>query len=385
MNVEIFTLSISRKAGGVKDAVKDLFLHHEFSQQGVKLHISSYHDIASDIDKEEWTPLPLSLYKSKTFFGYSKAIKQALLQSNADLLHVHGLWRYPHAFMHKWKQEKNKPIICTPHGMLDPYIIQNQGKIKRFLGNLLFAEKGFQAVDVFHALCHKEMYDIRSYGLKQPIAIIPNGINLPNKKNSYTRTDTYKHLLYLGRLHKKKGVDMLLQAIAILYKEAPETIKNWHIDIVGWNHENCQTELEKIVTTHNLQNIVTFHGSLFNEHKARMYATADACILPSHGEGLPMTILEAWSWHLPVIMTPQCNIPKGFETNAAIRIEDNVSSIKQGLQTLFNMSDEERISMGNRGYKLVSENFTWDASAQKMIMLYKWLTNQGEKPDFVYE
>lgn len=84
MNVEIFTLSISRKAGGVKDAVKDLFLHHEFSQQGVKLHISSYHDIASDIDKEEWTPLPLSLYKSKTFFGYSKAIKQALLQSNAD-------------------------------------------------------------------------------------------------------------------------------------------------------------------------------------------------------------------------------------------------------------------------------------------------------------
>ena len=49
------------------------------------------------------------------------------------------------------------------------------------------------------------------------------------------------------------------------------------------------------------------------------------------------------------------------------------------------MREEERISMGNRGYKLVSENFTWDASAQKMIMLYKWLTNQGEKPDFVYE
>lgn len=144
MNVEIFTLSISRKAGGVKDAVKDLFLHHEFSQQDVKLHISSYHDIASNIDKEEWTPLPLSLYKSKTFFGYSKAIKQALLQSNADLLHVHGLWRYPHAFMHKWKQEKNKPIICTPHGMLDPYIIQNQGKIKRFWVTFYLQKKDFK-------------------------------------------------------------------------------------------------------------------------------------------------------------------------------------------------------------------------------------------------
>ena len=137
--------------------------------------------------------------------------------------------------------------------------------------------------------------------------------------------------------------------------------------------------------SNNLKEIVIFHGGLFGEDKIKMYANADAYILPSHGEGLPMTILEAWSWKLPVVMTPQCNIPEGFEANAAIRIEDNVSSIKQGLQTLFNMSDEERISMGNRGYKLVSENFTWDASAQKMIMLYKWLTNQGEKPDFVYE
>lgn len=74
MNVEIFTLSISRKAGGVKDAVKDLFLHHEFSQQDVKLHISSYHDIASNIDKEEWTPYHYLYTKVKHF---SATLKQS--------------------------------------------------------------------------------------------------------------------------------------------------------------------------------------------------------------------------------------------------------------------------------------------------------------------
>ena len=127
----------------------------------------------------------------------------------------------------------------------------------------------------------------------------------------------------------------------------------------------AKTKLEHIVHSNNLKEIVIFHGGLFGEDKIKMYANADAYILPSHGEGLPMTILEAWSWKLPVVMTPQCNIPEGFEANAAIRIEDNVSSIKQGLQTLFNMSDEERISMGNRGYKLVSENFTWGCISPK--------------------
>ena len=83
-------------------------------------------------------------------------------------------------------------------------------------------------------------------------------------------------------------------------------------------------------------------------------------------------------------MTPECHIPEGYVANAAIKINDNVESVQDGLNTFFGMTDEERQSMGMRGYDLVRENFTWDVAAQKMIKVYEWLLGNRKKPDFVY-
>lgn len=381
MNIIIFTYSVTRIAGGVFDAVRDLFTNASFKQENLK--ILSFKDKYSDVDLPTWNNLPIQLFRSSFMLHSSKA-KRSLLTSEADILHMEALWRCPQLWMVDWKRKyKNRPIVCSPHGMLDPYIIKSQGKFKRFVSRLLF-QKSLEAVDCYHALCHKEMEDIRAYGLKQPIAIIPNGINLPNTTKAYPRKDNKLHLLYLGRLHRKKGVDILLNAFVQIKNENPEYLDKWHLDLVGWDHENCKKELEKIVNEGNLQNEVTFHGGLFGEDKLQMYATSDAYILPSHGEGLPMTVLEAWSWKLPVIMTEKCNLPEGFSNNAAIKIEDTVESTKQGIIRLLNMSDSERTNMGNNGYKLVKEQFTWNTSAKKMIEVYKWLINKSNKPNFVY-
>lgn len=381
MDIIIFTYSISRKAGGVFDAVRELFTNSAFKVCNLK--ILSYKDEYANYDAKEWNGLYMRLFKPGIML-YSLFAKKTLLNEEADILHMEALWRCPHRWMaDRKKQYPNKPIVCSPHGMLDPYIIQSQGKLKRLISNLFF-QKGLEAVDCYHALCQKELEDIRAYGLKQPIAIIPNGINLPDKTHIYSRKDKKLHLLYLGRLHKKKGVDLLLNAISNIHQSNPDILSSWHVDIVGWDHENCEAELKKIVSINNLENIVTFHGGLFGEEKLRMYATSDAYILPSHGEGLPMSILEAWSWELPVVMTPHCNIPEGFEANAAIEIDDNISSVEKGLMSLFFMNENQRKEMGKRGYKLVSENFTWDSSAKKMIHLYKWLLGEENKPDFVY-
>lgn len=380
MKVLIFTYSITRMAGGVFDAVRDLFTNRVFEKLNVKIY--SYFDDYVKEDLSSWHNIPINLFKAYPML-FSHKVKSFLLKEDVDIFHMEALWRYPQLLMVTWKKHKKAPIVCTPHGMLDPYIIKNQGVVKRFVSNLFF-QKSLEAVDCYHALCQKELEDIRAYGLKQPVAIIPNGINLPDPDLKFEKTDNKKRLLYLGRLHKKKGVDLLLKAIAAINREENGLLDNWQIDLVGWNHEGCKAELEKIVSENRLEDKVVFHGGLFGKDKQSMYANADGYILPSHGEGLPMTVLEAWSWKLPVVMTPECHIPEGYDADAAIKINDNVESVEEGLKKFFGMSDEERQSMGMRGYDLVRENFTWDVSAKKMIEVYEWLLGNHEKPDFVH-
>lgn len=385
MKILVFTYSISRLAGGLFSAVQDLFTNINF--EGTKLKLYTFKDKYSDQDVSSWKGLSIHFFKPYWFL-YSRKAKKKLLCEDVDILHMEGLWRYPQLFMYTWKIKRNKPIVCSPHGMLDPYIIIMQGKMKRMIAKIFF-QKSLNAVTCYHALCKKELEDIRKYGLLQPVAIIPNGVNIPEPAKiealKSKKRDDKKHLLYLGRLHKKKGIDLLIEAFARINRDAPDMLKKWVLDIVGWDDDGFFSQLKKMVNKYGLENVVIFHGGLFGDEKDKIYNLSDAYILPSHGEGLPMTILEAWSWKLPVLMTPKCNIPEGFEANAAIFMVDNIVSIENGLKRLFAMTDIERKEMGERGYNLLKERFTWNISAQKMLALYEWLLGKREKPEFVYE
>lgn len=382
MNIVVYLNSISRLSGGVMDATRNLYLNSNLANN-ISTNIFSYIDKYTEEDKHLWNSLPLHLYQSQNSFHYNKNLKRDLLNFQSELLHVHGLWQYPHLFMKEWKTHSSKPLVCSPHGMLDPFIINSQSKMKRLIANLLFNQP-LKMVDCFHALCLKELEDIRLYGLKQPVAIIPNAVNIPENNIKKASNDGKKHLLYLGRLHPKKGIDLLIYAVSKIKKEKPNILKNWIIDIVGWDHENSLQNLKLLVKQENLDSEIIFHGGLFNHQKDEMYLKADVYILPSHGEGLPMTVLEAWSWRTPVIMTPQCNLNEGFKYNAAIKVDDNVESIKRGIETTLTMNKEELNKIGNNGLELVKEHFSWDASAKKMLLLYNWLITKENKPNFIY-
>lgn len=380
MRILIFTSSVTRTAGGLFDAVREMFTNEAFANHDLKILSFEGDYIEEDVPK--WRGIQMRLFSPHAML-YSRQAKRAILEEKADVLHMEGLWRYPHILMGVWKKRRKEPIVCSPHGMLDPYIIKSQGKLKRIISNLFF-QNGLDSVDCYHALCQKEYEDIRAYGQRQPIAIIPNGINLPSSDLHFEKTDNCRHLLYLGRLHQKKGVDLLLLALANIKRSQPDLLDGWVVDIVGWDDENCQVTLETIVRDNGLNNIVVFHGGKFGEDKQHMYAIADGYILPSHGEGMPMTVLEAWAWRKPVIMTPKCNIPEGFEAGAALKIEDNVASVTEGLSLFLRMTDAERQAIGDKGCQLVTERFTWDASAAKMLDLYRWLLGESSKPDFVH-
>jgi glycosyltransferase involved in cell wall biosynthesis len=128
---------------------------------------------------------------------------------------------------------------------------------------------------------------------------------------------------------------------------------------------------------------VKFLGPLYGQDKIIAFESAEAFVLPSVSEGMPLAILEAWAYKLPVIMTPQCNIEEGFVAGAAIRAEPRVVPLAAGLETLFVMSDLDRTRMGNNGQRLVQRAYTWGMAAERMQSVYGWLVGGSSRPDCV--
>jgi poly(glycerol-phosphate) alpha-glucosyltransferase len=129
---------------------------------------------------------------------------------------------------------------------------------------------------------------------------------------------------------------------------------------------------------------VSFVGGQFGDAKHNCLLNSDAFILPSFSEGLPMSVLEAWSYRLPVIITKHCNLDIGYRHNAAIAIDPDPQSISEGIEQLFAMPAIERLKMGHNGFKLVSGNFSWSSVATSMTQVYDWILGRNERPPFVF-
>lgn len=303
---------------------------------------------------------------------------------NADIIHQQGIWMYySYATLVEKRKNPRCKVIIEPHGMLDPWAVRNSGWKKKIVGRL-FEYKNLHTADCIHALCQSEYESIRKFGLKNPVAIIPNGITLPQNPQ-YERNHEKKILLFVGRIHPKKGIKEMILGLAMVKKQNPALLSSWEIQIAGWDQNGHINELKQIVESHNLQNEVKFVGPLYGKAKDKALCRANAFILPSFSEGLPMSVLEAWAYELPVVMTDFCNIPEGFEHNCAIKIDTTPSDICEKLIILFQMPEMELSEMGKRGLKLVSKNFTWEVVAKQTFELYKYLLGENPKPSFIYE
>jgi poly(glycerol-phosphate) alpha-glucosyltransferase len=192
-----------------------------------------------------------------------------------------------------------------------------------------------------------------------------------------------KTLLFIGRVHPKKGLELLIEALFKLKEKNSGFLKNWNIQIIGWDQENHLNDLRSKCSVYNLQKNITFIGPLFGEEKELKLKSADAFILPSYSEGLPMSILEAWSYKLPVLMTNECNLPEGFATGSAIELKLDSEQIAIELEKMNNLNEIQLREIGVNGFELVKQEFTWDKIALDMENTYNWLLTKKDKPNFV--
>jgi glycosyltransferase involved in cell wall biosynthesis len=323
-------------------------------------------------------------------FGYAPDLGRALRRGASDLLHVHGLWMYPSIAAMGWTG-RAMPYVVTPHGMLDRWALANRRWKKRLAG-LAFETRHLRGAACLHALCASELESIRDAGLRNPVCVIPNGVEIPPAPTVATPPlwrgripGRAAVLLFLGRIAPQKGIPDLLRGFARYRQEAAGAAMQpkWHLVIAGWGEDAYRTSLQQLATELGLDAVVHFVGPQFGEEKERSFAAADAFVLPSISEGLPIAVLEAWAAHLPVLMTPRCNLAIGFERGGALSIEPEPGSIAEGLRKLASLQPAQRRQIGEQGAKLVAESFSWPKAAESMEVVYRWMLGRGDRPDTV--
>jgi poly(glycerol-phosphate) alpha-glucosyltransferase len=379
MKVGFLVSSISREAGGMFESVRGLA--KAVASPTANVQVFGIRDEQSAVDLREWQPLSVqTLSPQLRAWGYSNQLVPAIVEASLDVLSVHGLWKYCSVGSQRWHQRTARPYIVHPHGMLEPWAVQN-ARWKKRIAAKLYENEHLRRAACLRALSEAEARSIRAYGLRNPICVIPNGIDLPDlrESNAKTHSENRKTLLYLGRLHPKKNLVNLIRAWIKTFGSQRRNGDSWVLEIAGWDQGGYESELKQIAAGAS----VVFLGPRFGAEKSECYRRCDAFILPSLSEGLPMTVLEAWSYAKPVLMTPECNLPEGFQAEAAVRIGSSSDEIAAALQQLAEMSKDNRSAMGVRGRELVDKNFSWPRIGEQMRAIYEWMLG-AEMPNTVH-
>jgi poly(glycerol-phosphate) alpha-glucosyltransferase len=363
--------------GGIFDAMRNLTIAIAAEKRYLPV-VFSAQDIYTKADEPLWGDIATRTFavRGPRIFGYVPELANALKSGHADILHVHGIWMYPSVVALRWSRE-NRPYVVSPHGLLKPSALR-KSRWKKRAAALLYEDEHLRRAACLHALNAAEAEAMREYGLKNPICVIPNGTTLPECR-PHREPPKSRTILYLGRLHSLKGLRNLIEAWGTVRKEAAD----WRLTLAGWNQNHHRAELERLADQLEVRSSIDFLGPQFGDDKDRCFSSASAFILPSKSEGLPVSVLEAWSRELPVLMTRECNLPEGVAAGAAIMMEPETNSIAAALRRLFALTDADREAMGRNGRRLVEERFQWQRIGETMTQVYDWILGHEPRPDCV--
>jgi len=309
---------------------------------------------------------------------YAKGLYSTLVNDSAsiNIFHAHMLWDYP--VYAAWKAAKvyKNPLIITPHGSLN-----NKWRYEGFLKTAyrrLILDRILSDTACVHVLNKEEELACHNYGIKCPIRIIPNGLPMQVFDSSQDPTLAFEMwpelsgkriVLYLGRLWHGKGLDILPDAWAKSAQVAKKN--NWLLVIAGPNYLNYKATLEKRIQALDLGGSVLITGSVYGKAKESLIAAATFFILPSHGEGFSMALLEAVAAKLPVLFTDKCNFTELANCGGGWEVADTAESLAEALRTLLEMNDDFFGNAGLAGWKYARERYSLGVVADQLLEMYK--------------
>jgi glycosyltransferase involved in cell wall biosynthesis len=309
----------------------------------------------------------------------------------SDVIHTHGLWdpTLPPAAMLARKLQK--PMVMTIHGMLDPLSFAHSAWKKR-LALLAVIRSSLNTAGCYHATSPLEESHLRQFGLRGPVAVIPNGLDiaifLKHDHQTSRQWLTWnlpilrdqRILLFLSRIHPQKGTAMLIDAWAGLGRDFPD----WRLVIAGPDCLGHRAELEARAKDKGCAQRVVFMGPVSADDKAMLYAAADLFVLPSISECFGIVIAESLASGVPVIATTGAPWQELQEHRCGWWVDAALAPLTEALREGMSLPQQAREEAGLRGRELVASKYCWPAIGGQMVSMYNWLRSGGTPPEYVH-
>jgi glycosyltransferase involved in cell wall biosynthesis len=307
----------------------------------------------------------------------STGLKAALARDARDgaIIHAHGLWLLPNMYP-AWikRQFPSVPIVHSPRGMLAPAALQISGWRKRAVW-ALWQRNALQAADCIHATAESEHAEIRSAGLFNPIAVISNGIDVPDLSEVRPCSGPQRTILSLGRLHPKKRLDHLVRAWA----ELEPHYKNWRVRIIGPAEGAYDVELRRLAASLSICRL-TIEEPVYGTDKLATYRASDIFVLPTSNENFGMVVAEALAAGVPVISTKGAPWPGLVRERCGWWIDHGPAPLVRALSVAMDLDRTTLNEMGCRGRSWMIRDFSWKRVAEDMLSVYSWLREEGPVP-----
>jgi glycosyltransferase involved in cell wall biosynthesis len=340
------------------------------SVSGVSLSeaISCTHYVAV----REWSHVPVL----KKLWRSGDLRRHLLLDAQwAEIVHSNGLWVMPSVYPALAARAAGKALVLSPRGTLNAVALK-RGRWRKRIFWASLQGRAVRSAACLHATSEKEYHEIRNVGLRQPVAVVPNGIDIPprlEKVRSARRT-----LLYLGRIHRIKGLDNLFRAWGEVQAEFPE----WDLRVVGPDEGNHRADLERLIQAAALLRI-TFAGPRYGADKNHEYSAADAYVLPSFTENFGVSVAEALAQGVPVITTTGTPWSGLSEHGCGWIVPPTAAGIEGALREALCLDHSHLAVMGQRARAWMERDFSWERVAKAFEQTYRWILGDGVLPDFV--
>jgi len=380
------TSSVSRMAGGLFDCVRLLSLELLRASGDLRQEVLGLEDVKTPLDLPRWDPVcvqALQVLGPKSI-GFAPQMFPALCKGMPDLVHLHGLWQYPSAATNRWFARVRQPYIVSPQGMLEPWALQ-RSRMKKRLAMLLFQRACLQNAACIHATAVMEVESIRAAGFRNPVALIPNGVEEPpiesaeglSERMAQKSRSGLRKVLFLSRIHPKKGLLNLVEAWRRV------TPLGWRLVIVGPDEVGHLAEVRRAVEAAGLASSVEFPGEAWGPARWSYYREADLFVLPTFSENFGIVITEALACGVPVITTKGAPWKELHTHRCGWWIDVGVEPLVKALHEAMGLSEAQRYEMGQHGRSLVAAKYLWPGIAQNMRSVYEWVLGQRAKPECV--